>query len=229
MVKGKIVIRKINCSKSRQVTFFKRRTGLFKKAKELSILCDAEIGLIIFSCTGKVYDFASTSMKSILERYGKVKQEVNNLPCMSALEMQSLRSETASLKLEISRLQESQRHLMGQELKEMRLEELNDLEAKLDTGLKNVRAQKDQIFKEEATELKEKTDRIEQENIELRRKLSEIMIQNNTKLKGEQGQADTRTRTSLGQKAEDASWSHRIIKAFTGRGSYQKQHYITGK
>ncbi|PKI65719.1 hypothetical protein CRG98_013908 [Punica granatum] len=111
-------------------------------------------------------------MKSILERYGKVKQEVNNLPCMSALEMQSLRSETASLKLEISRLQESQRHLMGQELKEMRLEELNDLEAKLDTGLKNVRAQK--------------TDRIEQENIELRRKLSEIMIQNNTKLKGEQ-------------------------------------------
>ncbi|XP_031378137.1 MADS-box transcription factor 23-like isoform X3 [Punica granatum] len=186
MVKGKIVIRKINCSKSRQVTFFKRRTGLFKKAKELSILCDAEIGLIIFSCTGKVYDFASTSMKSILERYGKVKQEVNNLPCMSALEMQSLRSETASLKLEISRLQESQRHLMGQELKEMRLEELNDLEAKLDTGLKNVRAQKDQIFKEEATELKEKTDRIEQENIELRRKLSEIMIQNNTKLKGEQ-------------------------------------------
>ncbi|OWM63675.1 hypothetical protein CDL15_Pgr008218 [Punica granatum] len=112
------------------------------------------------------------SMKSILERYGKVKQEVNNLPCMSALEMQSLRSETASLKLEISRLQESQRHLMGQELKEMRLEELNDLEAKLDTGLKNVRAQK--------------TDRIEQENIELRRKLSEIMIQNNTKLKGEQ-------------------------------------------
>ncbi|PKI65720.1 hypothetical protein CRG98_013909 [Punica granatum] len=60
MVKGKIVIRKINCSKSRQVTFFKRRTGLFKKAKELSILCDAEIGLIIFSCTGKVYDFAST-------------------------------------------------------------------------------------------------------------------------------------------------------------------------
>ncbi|KAI4375905.1 hypothetical protein MLD38_013721 [Melastoma candidum] len=60
MVKGKIAIRKIDCSKSRQVTFFKRRTGLIKKAKELSILCDAEIGVVIFSCTGKLYEHAST-------------------------------------------------------------------------------------------------------------------------------------------------------------------------
>ncbi|KAK3414087.1 hypothetical protein EUGRSUZ_I02596 [Eucalyptus grandis] len=75
MVKGKIAIRKINCSKSRQVTFFKRRTGLMKKARELSILCDAEIGVIIFSCTGKLYEYASTSMSSVIERYNKMKQD----------------------------------------------------------------------------------------------------------------------------------------------------------
>ncbi|CAI0405349.1 unnamed protein product [Linum tenue] len=31
-----------------------------KKAKELAILCDAEVGLVIFSSTAKLYDFAST-------------------------------------------------------------------------------------------------------------------------------------------------------------------------
>jgi hypothetical protein len=31
-----------------------------KKAKELAILCDAEVGVMIFSSTGKLYDFSST-------------------------------------------------------------------------------------------------------------------------------------------------------------------------
>ncbi|KAJ6692295.1 AGAMOUS-LIKE MADS-BOX PROTEIN AGL16 [Salix purpurea] len=60
MGRGKIVIRRIDNSTSRQVTFSKRRSGLLKKAKELSILCDAEIGVIIFSSTGKLYDYANT-------------------------------------------------------------------------------------------------------------------------------------------------------------------------
>ncbi|CAI0448694.1 unnamed protein product [Linum tenue] len=60
MGRGKIVIRRIDDSTSRQVTFSKRRNGLIKKAKELSILCDAEVGLLVFSCTNKLYDFAST-------------------------------------------------------------------------------------------------------------------------------------------------------------------------
>ncbi|PIN19712.1 hypothetical protein CDL12_07596 [Handroanthus impetiginosus] len=60
MGRGKIVIRRIDNSTSRQVTFSKRRNGLMKKAKELAILCDAEVGVIIFSSTGKLYDFASS-------------------------------------------------------------------------------------------------------------------------------------------------------------------------
>ncbi|MED6130825.1 MADS-box transcription factor anr1, variant 3 [Stylosanthes scabra] len=79
MGRGKIVIRRIDNSTSRQVTFSKRRSGLLKKAKELSILCDAEVGVTIFSSTGKLYEYASTSMKSVIDRYNKTKEEHNPL------------------------------------------------------------------------------------------------------------------------------------------------------
>lgn len=62
MGRGKIVIQRIDNTTSRQVTFSKRRNGLLKKAKELAILCDAQVGLIIFSSTGKLYEFANNRL-----------------------------------------------------------------------------------------------------------------------------------------------------------------------
>ena len=60
MAREKIKIRKIDNVSARQVTFSKRRRGLFKKAEELSVLCDAEVALIIFSSTGKLFDYSSS-------------------------------------------------------------------------------------------------------------------------------------------------------------------------
>ena len=60
MVRGKTQMRRIENATSRQVTFSKRRNGLLKKAFELSVLCDAEVALIIFSPRGKLYEFASS-------------------------------------------------------------------------------------------------------------------------------------------------------------------------
>ena len=60
MAREKIKIRKIDNVSARQVTFSKRRRGLFKKAEELSVLCDAEIALIIFSSTGKLFEYSSS-------------------------------------------------------------------------------------------------------------------------------------------------------------------------
>lgn len=62
MGRGKIEIKKIENINSRQVTFSKRRAGLLKKAKELSVLCDAEVAVIIFSSTGKLYEFSSSRL-----------------------------------------------------------------------------------------------------------------------------------------------------------------------
>ncbi|KVI00771.1 Transcription factor, K-box [Cynara cardunculus var. scolymus] len=60
MGRGKIEIKKIENVSTRQVTFSKRRAGLLKKAHELAVLCDAEVGIIVFSNTGRLYDFSSS-------------------------------------------------------------------------------------------------------------------------------------------------------------------------
>ncbi|GFZ10271.1 kinase with adenine nucleotide alpha hydrolases-like domain-containing protein [Actinidia rufa] len=60
MAREKIKIKKIDNITARQVTFSKRRRGLFKKAEELAVLCDAEVALIIFSATGKLFEYASS-------------------------------------------------------------------------------------------------------------------------------------------------------------------------
>ena len=60
MVRGKIQMRRIENATSRQVTFSKRRNGLLKKAFELSVLCDSEVVVIVFSQKGRLYEFASS-------------------------------------------------------------------------------------------------------------------------------------------------------------------------
>lgn len=60
MVRGITEMKRIENTTSRQVTFSKRRGGLLKKAFELSVLCDAEVSLIIFSQKGKLFEFSSS-------------------------------------------------------------------------------------------------------------------------------------------------------------------------
>ena len=66
MTRTQIQIKKIENTTARQVTFSKRRRGLFKKAFELSTLCDADIALIVFSATGKLFEYASSRFQSRL-------------------------------------------------------------------------------------------------------------------------------------------------------------------
>ena len=65
-----------------QVTFCKRKGGLFKKADDLSKLCGCEVAVLIVSTDGvtKALDFASSNT------------DVNrvSLPCLLAVRSQSL-------------------------------------------------------------------------------------------------------------------------------------------
>ncbi|KAF3442760.1 hypothetical protein FNV43_RR16677 [Rhamnella rubrinervis] len=67
--RGKVQLKRIENTQSRQVAFAKRRKGLFKKAHELSVLCDVEVALVVLSATGKAYDFSSGNRHNILYSY----------------------------------------------------------------------------------------------------------------------------------------------------------------
>jgi len=68
MGRNKIKIQKIVNERNRQGTFTKRKNGLIKKAMELSILCDCDIGLIIFN-RQSLFQYASGDMAKVLLRY----------------------------------------------------------------------------------------------------------------------------------------------------------------
>nr|AAO65318.1 MADS affecting flowering 4 variant IV [Arabidopsis thaliana] len=63
MGRRKVEIKRIENKSSRQVTFCKRRNGLMEKARQLSILCESSVALIIISATGRLYSFSSGSRR----------------------------------------------------------------------------------------------------------------------------------------------------------------------
>nr|AIG21848.1 MADS-box transcription factor 40 [Brachypodium distachyon] len=68
--RGRVELRRIEDRTSRQVRFSKRRAGLFKKAFELAVLCDAEVALLVFSPAGRLYEYASSiSIEGTYDRY----------------------------------------------------------------------------------------------------------------------------------------------------------------
>nr|GMC51584.1 agamous-like MADS-box protein AGL62 [Ipomoea batatas] len=61
---------KIQKKSSLEVTFSKRRTGLFKKASVLSTLCGADVAIIVFSPAGnKVFSFGHPTVEAVVERF----------------------------------------------------------------------------------------------------------------------------------------------------------------
>ncbi|XP_021714137.1 agamous-like MADS-box protein AGL104 isoform X1 [Chenopodium quinoa] len=70
MGRVKLQIKRIENNTNRQVTFSKRRNGLIKKAYELSILCDIDIALIMFSPSGRLSHFSGRKrIEDVLTRY----------------------------------------------------------------------------------------------------------------------------------------------------------------
>ncbi|KAD5803477.1 hypothetical protein E3N88_14837 [Mikania micrantha] len=75
----KIEIKKIEETNSRQVTFSKRRTGLFKKASELCVLTGAQIAILVNSPGGRVFAFGHPNADVLIDRYLKTNNKNNEI------------------------------------------------------------------------------------------------------------------------------------------------------
>ncbi|XVF61521.1 hypothetical protein PTKIN_Ptkin08bG0136300 [Pterospermum kingtungense] len=172
MAREKIQIRKIDNATARQVTFSKRRRGLFKKAEELSILCDADVGLIIFSSTGKLFEYASSSMKEILERHNLRSKNLEKLE-QPSLELQLVEnSNDAMLAKEAAEKSHQLRQMRGEKLQGLNIEELQELEETLETGLSRVMEKKGQRIMREINDLQRKGMELLEENERLKLQMS---------------------------------------------------------
>ncbi|PPE00148.1 hypothetical protein GOBAR_DD02801 [Gossypium barbadense] len=150
MGRGKIEIKRIENANSRQVTFSKRRAGLLKKAKELAILCDAEVAVIIFSNTGKLFEFSSSGMNKTISRY-----------------------KSAQGSPEIAQV-EHKAELLGKNLTSMSLKELQLLEQQLNEGLLSVKEKKEQLLMQQLEQSRLQEQRAMLENETLRRQASYV-------------------------------------------------------
>ncbi|XP_008455140.2 MADS-box protein JOINTLESS-like isoform X1 [Cucumis melo] len=214
MTRKKIQIKKIDNIAARQVAFSKRRKGLFKKAKELAILCDAEIGLLVFSASGKLFDYASSSIQEILERHNNVHSD--NLPNLNepSVELQLESNIRAKLNEEVEKKSHELRQMKGEELQGLGMEELKKLEKSLQGGLSRVAEIMDGKNSELLSVIGRKVDLLIEENkrlneLEVEKMGEQIIMQN---IQGNSSESVGNNSTSSNNPSQDYDSSDTSLK-----------------
>ncbi|EYU37537.1 hypothetical protein MIMGU_mgv1a021041mg [Erythranthe guttata] len=70
----KVKMEKMENQSNLQVTYSKRRAGLFKKASELCTLCGAEASIVVFSPADKVYCFGHPNVQTVLDKNSAIRK-----------------------------------------------------------------------------------------------------------------------------------------------------------
>ncbi|KAF5948334.1 hypothetical protein HYC85_014291 [Camellia sinensis] len=173
MGRGKIEIKRIENTTNRQVTFCKRRNGLLKKAYELSVLCDAEVALIVFSSRGRLYEYANNSVRATIERYKKACSDVPNTGSVSEANTQFYQQESTKLRRQIKDIQNSNRHILGEALSSLTFKELKNLESRLEKAISRVRSKKNELLFAEIEHMQKREIELQNANMYLRAKIAE--------------------------------------------------------
>ncbi|KAK1557420.1 hypothetical protein Q3G72_024366 [Acer saccharum] len=74
MIRKKVTIKRLDNMKARQAKYSKRKKGIIKKAKEVSVLCDVDLALVMFSPSGKpsLYVGQDKDLHSVVERLSRM-------------------------------------------------------------------------------------------------------------------------------------------------------------
>ncbi|XP_068324234.1 MADS-box transcription factor 14-like isoform X1 [Pyrus communis] len=165
MGRGKVELKLIDNKLRRQVTFSKRRSGLIKKARELSVLCGVEVGLVIFSAKGRLYEFCSgESLGKLLERYQMHSEEKISASKNAGGTDKKHNAECSDLRAGASlSLKMSQSGMEAQDLDNLDVPELTQLEKELDALLRQTRSRKTQLMMETRTALIETEKQLKEE------------------------------------------------------------------
>lgn len=115
-----------------------------KKAKEISVLCDAQVSLVIFSSLGKMFEYCSpsTSLSKMLEKY-----QQNSGKKLWDAKHENLSAEIDRIKKENDNMQIELRHLKGEDLNSLNPKELIPIEEALQNGLASVRDKQMEFLK----------------------------------------------------------------------------------
>ncbi|KAL8150227.1 hypothetical protein V2J09_020035 [Rumex salicifolius] len=176
MARGKVQMKRIENKKYRQVTFVKRRSGLIKKALEISVLCDAQVALIIFSTKGNLFEFSSDSrMEKILERYNTFTDGESKLGSKEDNLEGNWAFEAAKFKAKIELLERNHRNYLGQDLDALSVTEIQSLEQKMDVAIKRIRARKEELMLESMSKLLEKEREMQEQNYMLLNKSASLV------------------------------------------------------
>ncbi|KAK9266469.1 hypothetical protein L1049_001533 [Liquidambar formosana] len=117
----KVEMAKMAKESNLQVTFSKRRAGLFKKASELCTLCGAEIAIIVFSPGKKAFSFGHPCVESIMDRFLTRNPSQNHsttAPLVEAHRNASVRELNVQLTTVLSQLEAEKKR--GEVLNQMR-------------------------------------------------------------------------------------------------------------
>ncbi|KAI5066136.1 hypothetical protein GOP47_0018760 [Adiantum capillus-veneris] len=179
MGRSKIEMKRIDNRTRRQVTFCKRRMGLVKKARELSVLCDANVGLIVFSSSGRLFQYAEgRSMPEIIRSYCNVDacEDLAARPtCVEAKDTTDFEAKLMHLKQECQRLkrEEGKRSGAAEALEVLSMEELVCLEREGESILRSIRERQERLRTAEKEESLKKEELL-RENEKLRKEVEAL-------------------------------------------------------
>ncbi|KAL6345293.1 hypothetical protein AAG906_015776 [Vitis piasezkii] len=161
MGRGKIEIKRIENPTNRQVTYSKRRNGIFKKAQELTVLCDAKVSLIMFSNTGKFHEYTSPTIttKKVYDQY----QKTLGIDLWSS-HYERMQENLRKLKEINNKLRREIRQRMGEDLGDLSIEDLRGLEQKMDASLGLVRERKYHVIKTQTETYRKKVRNLEEQH-----------------------------------------------------------------
>ncbi|KAK3413846.1 hypothetical protein EUGRSUZ_I02376 [Eucalyptus grandis] len=164
MGRGKIEIQKIENDTNRQVTYSKRRNGIFKKAHELTVLCDARVSILMLSGNKKLHEYISptTTTKRMIDDY----QKALGIDLWTT-HYDRMQEELRKLKEVNNNFRKEIRQILGHDLNELSYAELHSLEQTIESSVNSVRQRKYHVLKTQTDTHKKKVKALEHRYTEL--------------------------------------------------------------